>query len=191
MTRRLVALTAPGGARKDHAAKQLQAQGWQHLSTGDVIRRHLKGMNLSIDRMSLNTAADYSRMTNGGGFLVQQALWSAQIDLKSDGPPILVTGIRAMGEVHSIREYGGEIVLVDADFDVRLQRRLGSLREGDEKLTPELFKQQDDREIAKNELRPDWMLHLWPVMQSADITLQNNGSLSEFSSAVARLLSPS
>ena len=96
-----------------------------------------------------------------------------------------------MGEVHSIRESGGEVVLVDADYEIRLQRRIRSLREGNELLTLEVLKQQDDREIAKHENCPDWMLHLWTVMQSAEITIQNNDSLFEFSNAVARLHSPS
>ena len=70
MARKRVALTAPGGAGKDHTAKLLQKLGWIYLSTGNVIRIHLKSLNLPIDRMSFNTAGDYSRLINEGGFLV-------------------------------------------------------------------------------------------------------------------------
>lgn len=188
MAPRLVGLTAPGGAGKDYAAGVFEKWGWRHLSTGNVIREHLKKLSLPIDRLSLNTAGDYLRLTEGGGYLARECYLRAIVDKPDGDRPILITGVRSMGEAEWIGSVGGTLILIDARYELRRDRRIAGLREGDEALTSELFKQQDDRELGIDEVRPPWMLHLWPVMQSADVTIANNDSQSAFVVAVQNFI---
>ena len=83
-----------------------------------------------------------------------------------------------------MKKNGALIFTVDADHHVRYERVVGRGSDLD-KVTFGEFVEQEDREMGATDA---WDMNVFGVMQMADYTLTNNGSLEELHAQVDEVL---
>lgn len=103
-------------------------------------------------------------------------------------PKGLVMGsIRGVGEAKRLKEFGGKLLVVDADPHVRYGRLAGRGR-ADDNVTFEQFMQKDAAELAVGETDPT-KFGMAAVNDMADIRIENNGNdIAAFKASAAAIL---
>jgi dephospho-CoA kinase len=93
-----------------------------------------------------------------------------------------VDGIRSGVEVEAFEEAFGEdfrLVRIEAPFDLRAERLSERGRDADETAGGESLEARDERELG---------FGMGRAMERADVTIENDGTLSEFRDTVRELL---
>jgi dephospho-CoA kinase len=133
---------------KDTLAELLMERGWFGLSFGDVVRGFARERHADrpdpISVANMTETSNWLRETRGADVILQEALhqYEAASKLK-DYEGLVLYSVRAPVEVDWILAHGGELVWVDASDEVRHQRNLLSLREGEAVIDLEEFKRQE------------------------------------------------
>lgn len=155
-------------AGKDVVAEYLASKGFNHVSSGDVLRRYILDNKLGeIDRDSLRIIANRTRAEKGADFFVRQAILSV-------ARPLVISGIRTTGEVEAVKAAGGIMIGVDAPVTRRYNWAKSRGRIGDH-ITQEKFREQ---EIAEESDKPT-DCQITAVMSMADFDIANDGTLEE------------
>lgn len=97
---------------------------------------------------------------------------------------LIIDGIRNPGEADFLREKFGDdfkLIAVDAPQQTRFERISQRRRDGDP-ITLEEFVKLDERDQGKDE--PEYGLQVRKCIETADIILQNDGSMEEFQKKV-------
>lgn len=153
---------------KDTVAAYLANRGYNHVSSGDVLRRYIVDNNLgSLERDNLRLVANKTRAEKGADFFVRDAVekWPR---------PLVVSGLRSSGEVEAIKREKGVIIAVDAPVTRRYNWAKARQRI-DDNITEEKFK---DQELAEESDKPtDCQISV--VMSMADFNISNDGSLEQ------------
>src|SRR5690606_23199997 len=92
---------------------------------------------------------------------------------------VVISGVRSLGEVESIKSAGGRVVFVDAPMEVRYDRIKARHRANEEKLTFEQFKASEEAEELKVHDNP-YVQDLTGVKELSDIMLFNHGDLEAY-----------
>jgi len=165
---------------KDTLAGELEKEyGYTHASTGDMIRMVARERYGNIERPTLVKTGIELRTENGPGILAERALATGK-------RPIVITGIRAAGEVEAIKKAGGVIVFIEADPKVRYERMKDRLRDDETELSFEEFLAREAREVEVTNNDADQNIGV--VKSMTDIMLSNNGSKAEFFDNAIKLL---
>jgi len=156
---------------KDTLADYLvEKHGYRHLSTGDMVREIAQEKHGSIERPVLFETAKELRETEGPGALVIEAL--------KKGQPIVITGIRSLGEMNEIHKAGGIMVFVDAPLEIRYERMRSRSRDKEHMLSIEEFAANEQKEWYGGPLDSDFNLR--DIKQHADIIIDSSVPLEEF-----------
>jgi dephospho-CoA kinase len=132
----IIGLTGTFAGGKDTLAKYLRDEfGYNHASTSDIVRKFAKEKYGSIERPILNKTATELRHTRGAGILAELAL--------EEKKPLIVSGIRSLGEAKVVKAAGGIIVFVDASLEIRYARMQARQRDSEAKVTLEDFKARE------------------------------------------------
>ena len=175
----LIGLAGTFASGKDTLASRLVLDhDYVHVSTGDMVRKVARQERGSIERPVLHEAADAHRKDDGAGYFAQQALQEPR--------PLVVSGLRTMGEVKVIKNAGGVIVFVDAPVEVRYERAMNRRRDGEDKLSLDEFKASEASEWYAGDTDADFNLR--DIKAGADIVVENVASLDEFISRVSKRL---
>ncbi|MDR2524422.1 MAG: AAA family ATPase [Candidatus Nomurabacteria bacterium] len=145
--------------------------GYVHVSTGDMVRAEAMKQFGNIERETLQKVAPAYRQAKGAGVFVDLALDGGQ-------RPIVVDGIRALGEARAVKKAGGVIVFVDADPTVRYRRMKGRARDAESQKTFEEFMQLDENERQAGAGEADY--NVAAIRDLADIHLDNSGDPEDF-----------
>jgi dephospho-CoA kinase len=143
---------------------------------GDMIRNAVAAAGL--EPSDTNFGATANRLRAEGGMDAIARLCVPEIK-KLDAPLVLVDGIRGDTEVSLFRqEFPGFILIsIDSSFDNRLARIAARAR-SDDFTSADALRNRDTRELS-------W--GLGKALQSADIHIENEGTLDEFSEEVHKL----
>ncbi len=129
----VLGLTGTVASGKDTAAARLiERHGFFHVSTSDIVRAEALRLHGSVDRDVLHDLANDMRSSEGEGALCIRAI--DMFFAHSDSPEtqrLVISGIRAPGEVHLIKGLGGRIIFIDADQAMRYQRLVTRRRDGE------------------------------------------------------------
>lgn len=166
-----IAGTFAGG--KDTLAKYLaEHYNYRHISTGDMVRIEAQKKHGSIERPTLRLVANELRHHEGAGVFAQRALQHAK-----DGP-LLISGIRSLGERDAIVAAGGIIMFIDAPVKARYERMKSRARDDEVLLTLEEFEANEAKEWYGGDDPADFNLR--DIKGNADIVIENNADLQTF-----------
>lgn len=175
----IIGLAGTFASGKDTLAKQLVNQfGYNHVSTSDMVRSAALEEHGSIERPVLQTVATHHRHTDGPGYFATRAL--------REDRPLIISGLRSMGEVDAVRAAGGVIVFVDAPIQIRYERMKSRNRDREVDVTLETFTANEQNEWHVSDDPADFNLR--DIKQTADIVIENQMSLDDFIDAAYKSL---
>lgn len=133
---------------KDTVADFLIAQGWFGFSFGDFTRRSAlerhKDKPDPISVANMTETSNWLRETGGPDVILKEALRAYQEASKTEHYEGLVLySVRAPIEVDWILEHGGELLWIETSDDVRYERAMEHLRQGEARISIEEFKRQE------------------------------------------------
>lgn len=144
--------------------------GYTHVSTSDMVRKVAQEKYGSIERPVLHTTAREFRYEHGAGAFVLEAL--------KESRPIVISGIRTLGEAKALLAAGGTLVYVDAPVETRYERVQSRSRDAEADLTLEEFKANEEKELYAGPNDEDFNIR--GIKDLADIVVENTLPLDEF-----------
>jgi dephospho-CoA kinase len=182
----ILGLSGTISAGKDMLADHLQEKfGLMHISTADMVREIAMAQSGSIERPVLYDTAYNLRKTYGSAVLVERAIDRYHNSIRNYAG-VIISDLRSAGEAKKIQELGGKLVFVDAPIELRYQRMVGRLRDGEAKQSFEDFKKNEDKELTSGMSDTDF--NLTKIGEMADIRLQNSATPEEFYSTAEKAL---
>ena len=167
----LIGIAGSFASGKDTIAHRLVEDfGFTHVSTGDMVREIALRERDSIERPVLHEVADQHRKRDGAGVFVRHALQKPH--------PLVITGIRSLGEAKELKNHGGVLLFVDAPSEVRYERMRSRNRDAEVGLTLEQFQANEAQEWHQGETDADFNLR--DIKAMADITIDNTLPVDQF-----------
>lgn len=191
----VLGVAGTNGAGKDSLMDLLKTHNFIVYSTSDHLRDIAKAVHGSTKRggneapMGLVGNAQRERYPGGVVELGLIDWWSRVGHMKKELQPagLIIGSIRGIGEVERLHAIGGKLVVVDADREIRYERIMSRLREDEHGLSFDDFVREEEGEMAHGQTDPT-KFAMAEVIKSADIVLQNNGSVEEFAQEAVRKL---
>lgn len=175
----LIGIAGSFASGKDTIAHRLEADyGFTHVSTGDMVRTVAMKERGSIERPVLHEVADQHRHRDGAGVFVEHALEQPR--------PLVITGIRSLGEAKALKAAGGVMLFIDAPATVRYERMQARHRDLETELTLEQFEANEQKEWHSGETDADFNLR--DIKAMADVVMDNVLPIDEFVTTVYRKL---
>lgn len=167
---------------KDTLAELLIKDGYYGVSFGDIVRSHsLKRHRDKPDPISVANMTDTSnwlREQQGADVILKEALGQyqkASKDKKYKG--LVLFSVRAPVEVDFILARGGELIWVEASDEVRHERWMNNLRQGEQKISLEEFKRQEALQWQPQPGIPkEVQMDISYVKSHSTKVLENNGN---------------
>ncbi len=175
----LIGIAGTLASGKDTVAGHLENDfGYNHASLGDIIREVAMKERGSIERPVLFEVADTHRKAEGAGAFAKIALQKPH--------PLVITGVRTLGEAKAIKEGGGIILFIDAPLEVRYERMRSRARDTESQLDLAGFKHHEDKEWYAGPTDADFNLR--DVKEMGDIVIDNSLTLEPFLAMVLEKL---
>lgn len=177
----IVGLAGTFASGKDTLARDLVKRGhYVHFSTSDMVRAEASRLYGSTERPVLARTADELRHRDGAGVFAARALEMAGVR------PVIVSGIRSLGEMDEIRRAGGAIVFIDAPVEIRYERMRLRQRDEEVSLSLEQFAANEQKELHSGDGPADFNLR--DIKAGADIVIENNLPIDDFIAEAERRL---
>lgn len=166
------------GGKDTLAERMVDDFGFTHVSTGDMVREIAMAERGSVERPVLQEIADHYRKQMGAGALVLMALEKSR--------PLVVTGLRSLGEAKELKNAGGVLMWIDAPLEVRYQRMVNRHRDQESQVSLEEFKAREEREWHAGDTDADFNLE--GIREMSDIKMENEMELDTFIAEAYKLL---
>ena len=168
----LIGVSGTFGSGKDVLAQLLERErGFGHVSTSDLVREEAMRRYGQIERPVLHKTAQECRGQYGAGYFVELGL---------DKPrPLIISGIRSLGEMKAIKQAGGVMVFIDAPLEVRYERMVLRGRDNEVKISLEEFREREEGEMYSGPSDADFNMRA--IREQADLVLDNSASIEQFS----------
>lgn len=174
----IIGITGSDGAGKGTVVEYLtEAHGYAHYSSRSFILEHIARQGLEPTRNQMRLTANELRKEFGNDFVVRQAYDAAERDGVAHA---VIESIRALAEAEFLAAQGGVLLAVDADPEIRYERVQARRSESDQVSYEEFLRHE---ELERNDPDPNGMQKA-AVMERADHTIMNDGSLGELTAAV-------
>lgn len=193
---KIVGIGGHGRSGKDSLAELFLQAGYFGMSFGDFIRefsreRH-KDKPDPISRENMTDTSNWLRKTRGADVILQEALrqFNERQTAGKKDKGLVLWSVRAPVEVDWILEHAGELVWVETSDEVRYQRYLDHLRQGELPISFEEFQRQEALGWQPQLGIPrEVQMDLTYVKAKATKTLVNNGDdLESFKNEAKKLL---
>jgi len=173
----IIGVTGYLASGKDTVADFLIKKGYNHYSLSDELRSILKDRNIESTRENQQRVANELRKDFGPEYLAKKVMEKAK-------EPAVVTSIRNLGEVEYLKNNGMKLIFVDAPIKIRYDRIIKRKREGEEVLTFEQFKAQEDFEKSKEVNSQQLQL----VANQADYIIVNEGTIEGLHAKIDKIM---
>jgi dephospho-CoA kinase len=175
--RRLIGLTGTNAAGKGEVAAYLKTKGFEAFSLSDVIRDHLRKRGLDVTRDNLIAAGNSLRRRYGADILARRVMEKVCGDA-------VIDSIRNGREVAFLRKQPGFVLAaVDAPVEIRFGRAKRRGRQ-ESAATLEEFIAKERQEMTGGRAGQQ----LRRCLESADVTIINDGTLAELRRKVDQCL---
>lgn len=175
---KLIAFVGMPGSGKSEASNVAEKMSIPVINMGDIVREETAKQGLPPTDENIGGIGTMLRREEGMDAIAKRCIPRIR-DLNSD--VIVVDGTRNKEEVEYFKKQFGDdfkLVAIHAPFEQRFERLKNRLRSDDSNSKEEL-KRRDEREKS-------WGLA--KLIQMADITIKNTGSLEEFHKEIEKLL---
>lgn len=177
----LLGITGTDGAGKGSVVEYLVAQyNFTHYSSRSIIMEHIP-VGVEATRNQTRLTANALRAEFGNDVIVLKSLEKMRAD---DTLCAVIESIRTLAEANTLKNAGGILLAVDADPRLRYERVQGR-RSDTDKVSFEQFIAHE--ELEKNDPDPNGMQKA-KVIELADHTITNNGTLEELQASVEAFL---
>lgn len=176
------------GSGKDTLLSLFEAYGYFVFNTGDNLRQITKAAMDTTQRGGNHSptgmVANAQRSTYPGGMVTLGMIdyWARVLHIPENLRPkgLVIGSIRSVSEAQALKDFGGQLIVVDANPHVRHQRIISRAREYEAKISYEQFIAEDEAEMGKDE-KDTTKFGLAQVIEMADTKLDNSGeSVEEF-----------
>ncbi len=176
----ILGITGTNGAGKGAVVEYLMGKGFKHFSASGFITEEIERRGMTANRDSMRLVANDLRLTKHPAYLFESLFERATVA----GGDAVLEAPRAIAEGAFLKEKGVTLIAVDADRKTRYERiaRRGSVKDN---VTFEEFSEQEDKELAQTEAHD---MNIIGVMNMADFTLHNDGSLAELHKQIEAVL---
>lgn len=177
----LFGVAGSNGSGKDTILSMLADSGYFVFNTGDNLRQITKAVMGTTQRGGNNSPtgriANAQRSTYPGGMVSLGMIdyWARITHMPQELWPsgLAIGSIRSVSEVNTLKEFGGKLIVVDADPRARYERVVARARAYEKEISYEQFITEDQAEMGKDETDPT-KFGLAKVMQMGDIVLDNS-----------------
>jgi dephospho-CoA kinase len=167
----LIGISGTLSSGKDTLADFLvKNYGYMHVSTGDMVRAEAQKRYGNIERPTLQIVGPELRAEGGAGVLVDKALAQPR--------PLVITGIRAIGEAKTLKNAGGILLFIDANIEIRYGRMKKRARDAESIVSFQEFAKNEKAEVAAGDADADFNQVV--IQNMADKTINNSGDLDTF-----------
>ena len=180
---RIIGIGALPRAGKDTVAELLVEAGYMAVSLGDIVREYCfvrhKDEPDPISRANTTETSNWLRTQHGADFVLKEALKRFEAERAKGGQfkGVVLHSIRAPIEVDFILAHGGDMVWIEADDEVRHQRSLVYMREGELPTTLEQFKAEEDEQWQPRPGIPtEVQMNVSYVREHATLVIRNNSN---------------
>jgi len=179
----ILGITGTDGSGKGTVVDYLVLhKGFTHYSARQIWIDILNERGIEVTRPNLRLTGNEMRATHGDDFLITYYLKKITEDGTENA---IIESIRALKEAETLKANGGILIAVDADPKIRYERVQARRSESD-KVTFEQFVAHEAMEL--NDPDPHGMQKR-KVMEMADYTIFNNGSLAELEKQIEDVFS--
>lgn len=196
MQQKIVGIGGLPRSGKDTLADLLIERGYCGFSFGDYTRTYTRERHkddpspISVENMT--ETSNWLRETYGPDVILQAALKEFK-EKQAAGEHyegLVLYSVRAPVEADWILAHGGTLVWVETSDEVRHERSMQNLREGESNLSLEEFKRQEALQWQPQSGIPaESQMNIAYVKQKATLTIENNGNdVSAFMAQAARAL---
>ena len=178
----IIGITGTLGAGKGTIVDFLvKEKGFTHYSVRGFLVDEIKRQNLEVNRDSMTSVANQLRTQNSPSFIIDQLYKQAA----EQGENCVIESIRTEGEINSLRKKDNFYLLaVDADQDIRYHR-IQIRKSSTDDVTKETFVQNEQREFESTDPNKQ---NLKRCIELADFVLMNDGSLSDLSLQIEKIM---
>lgn len=175
---KIVGVGGEGRSGKDTLAQIFLKIGYYGVSMGDIVREFARKRHSSskdpISRVNTTETSNWLRLTRGSDFVLDEAIRRYKdANTKSEG--LLLWSVRAPVEADFIKSHKGILIFVDSKPEIRYERAMQNLRNGEPKLSFKDFMSQENLQVKPQPGIPIevQMDHSY-IKKSANIILENN-----------------
>lgn len=192
----LYGVAGSNGSGKDTVLNVLGDAGYFVFNTGDNLRQITQAVMGTTQRGGNDSPtgriANAQRAIYPGGMVSLGMIdyWARILHMTPELSPagLAIGSIRSVSEVNTLKEFGGKLIVVDADPHVRYERVVKRGRSYEKEISFEQFIAEDEAEMGKDETDPR-KFGIAQVLKMGDITLDNSSdSLEDFMQSVRRQL---
>ena len=177
----LIGITGTDGSGKGEVVAHLVEKGFVHCSARAIFEEEMDRQGLEHNRANMRIVANELRKKHGNDFLITHYL--EKIDNEGIGDAV-VESLRAIAEVHTLKDEGGVLLAVDANQKLRYER-IQKRASSSDQVTFEEFQRHEELEMDDPD--PHGMQKK-AVIEAADFTVTNNGTLDELHAQIDNVL---
>lgn len=183
ISNKIVGIGGLSRSGKDSLAELFMDSGFYGVSFGDIIRRHARERHADkadpISVANMTETANWLREREGADVVLKEALelFEAEQAAGKNHKGLVLFSVRAPIEADFILEHGGDVIWVEASDDVRYERMLKHLREGEAAISKEEFIRQENLQAEPQPGVPvEAQMNAPYIKQKATIIFENNGN---------------
>jgi len=191
----LYGVAGTNGSGKDSLMDLLVERGFLCFNTSNSLREISQAVFNSIDRggndSPLGRVGNAFRTAYPGGMvelgLLKWLMWVDVLPAELRPKGLVIGSIRGTGEAERLQEFGGKLIVVDAEPEIRFKRLQGRGR-ADDHITFEQFMEKEAGDMAVGQTDPT-KFGMAAVIDMANIRIENSGDdIDEFKAKAAQLL---
>lgn len=191
---KIVGISGKIRSGKDTLANLMMEDGYYGVSLGEIVRDHARTLfkkspnPIAVENMT--RASNILREELGPDFLYKEAVRQfSELKDSRKYKGLLMFSVRAPIEADNIIASGGKLVWVEASDEDRYKRAMEYLREGDERISFEEFKRNEESQFKPNPNLPtEIQMNLDYVKSRATNILKNDSDLEKFNSVAKKLI---